>query len=97
MAYSKSPLLNEVYDAIKDIDGVFPIDKRSSKIVYEANIVTLASIVEKLNVMYGKPTTDHSLLDHIQWKVRNGFTIRVSKADSLSGTGTGHCIYAFSF
>ena len=86
--------LQELYDAIRDIDGVDAIDGRSTNISYRANVPTLEVIYKRLTEIYGEPTKNHPLLDDIEWKAAN-FTISVNKAGSMTDRATWHLIHVF--
>ena len=93
---SKNPLLQEVYDHLRDIEGIWPIDGRSTdNIGYKANVSTLTKIYDRINKIYGDPTKDDWYLDHIEWKVSSKFRIHINKAESLNSDGCIHSIYVW--
>lgn len=94
---TRIPQLQELYDVIRDVDGVDAIDGRSADINYAANIGTLQMIIDSLTIEYGEPTKNHPLLDKIEWRVRDDYRIVVNKASSIDDKFTFHAIYAMSF
>ena len=94
---TRNPQLQELYDTVQDLEGIQPIDGRSSDICYVANVTVLQRIVDRLTETYGPPTQDHPLLDDIEWRVRKNFRIVVNKACDLKREGTLHHLYALSF
>ena len=91
----QQPQLLELYEVLEGL--VEPIDGRNTHLTYNATVLQLTLIYKRLVKAYGKPTKAHKFLNEIEWKVRDDYRVCVNKANSMSGRGMLHSIYALSF